>query len=67
MLDDEEYGDLQVFKAVNGISSDSEALALAFRRFSRGAIGSMPDLSRLCCPSPSINVPLKGSLRGAGA
>jgi hypothetical protein len=65
MLDDDEYGDLQVFKAVNGISSDSEALALAFRRFSRGAIGSLPDLSRMCCPSASINSPLKGAQRAA--
>lgn len=53
MLTNEDFDDLRLFMAMNGISSLSESGRLALRRFFRGALGSLPNLAQFVTPEPA--------------
>ena len=57
MLTNEDFDDLRLFMAINGISSISESGRVALRRFFRGALGSLPNLANFVTPDPANSRP----------
>lgn len=53
MLTNEDFDDLRLFMAMNGISSLSESGRVALRRFFRGVLGSLPNLAPFVTPEPA--------------
>ena len=53
MLTNEDFDDLRLFMAMNGISSLSESGRVALRRFFRGVLGSLPNLAQFVTPAPA--------------
>ena len=53
MLTNEDFDDLRLFMAMNGISSLSESGRVALRRFFRGVLGSLPNLAPFVTPDPA--------------
>ncbi len=57
MLDDEEFEDVQLFMALNGIENRAEAVRMMIRRLCRGVLWSMRDLPAMTKPAPAISRP----------